>query len=385
MKALAPRFGISDVTLKKTCARAHIPVPDRGWWAKHYAGKRAVRPSLPLRLPGMDDEVIVGGGRRYWYHNPSYEEILAPLPEPPSFPEPIEAVRDRVRPGIRKVGATRAFLAPHPVITALLKEDERRKENQHTSSYVFSWEAPLFDSPFEQRRLRILNALFLAVAGLDGKPWIRTKEPAGIGIEFHKRTVRLKLDHASPPKCTSRCDNTKPSAQSPLRLSILIEGEKERTGWQDGEAERLESLLSEIALEIVVTAELQYREAAIRSYEWRVKRKAQLEEEARQRTLEAQRREKERLAKIEKANVDRLLGEVAALRQANDIRAYVDAVCAALRNSTESSAPEELQQWHDWALAQTDRIDPIKGAAYLRPSDVDGATKPKSPSEDNEL
>jgi hypothetical protein len=33
MKTLSVKFGISDVALKKTCARAEIPTPDRGYWA----------------------------------------------------------------------------------------------------------------------------------------------------------------------------------------------------------------------------------------------------------------------------------------------------------------------------------------------------------------
>jgi hypothetical protein len=32
METLSAQFGISDVALKKTCARAEIPTPDRGYW-----------------------------------------------------------------------------------------------------------------------------------------------------------------------------------------------------------------------------------------------------------------------------------------------------------------------------------------------------------------
>jgi hypothetical protein len=34
MRALAAQFGISDVGLQKTCARAMIPTPDRGYWPR---------------------------------------------------------------------------------------------------------------------------------------------------------------------------------------------------------------------------------------------------------------------------------------------------------------------------------------------------------------
>ena len=48
MKNLATRFGVSDVGLKKTCARAAIPTPDRGYWAKKEAGKETFQAALPL-------------------------------------------------------------------------------------------------------------------------------------------------------------------------------------------------------------------------------------------------------------------------------------------------------------------------------------------------
>jgi hypothetical protein len=61
MKALSARFGISDVALKKTCARAEIPTPERGYSAKKDAGKSTLQEALPERPPGMADEVVVAG------------------------------------------------------------------------------------------------------------------------------------------------------------------------------------------------------------------------------------------------------------------------------------------------------------------------------------
>jgi len=42
MKVLSARFGISDVALKKTCARTEIPTPDRGYWGKKGSRKEYV-------------------------------------------------------------------------------------------------------------------------------------------------------------------------------------------------------------------------------------------------------------------------------------------------------------------------------------------------------
>ncbi|MGU4206547.1 hypothetical protein [Pseudomonas aeruginosa] len=40
MSVVAPRYGLSDVGLKKLCARLQIPTPMRGYWAKVKAGRR---------------------------------------------------------------------------------------------------------------------------------------------------------------------------------------------------------------------------------------------------------------------------------------------------------------------------------------------------------
>lgn len=46
MQTLAPRFGISDVALKKHCKRFNVPTPPRGYWAKVSAGEKLARAPL---------------------------------------------------------------------------------------------------------------------------------------------------------------------------------------------------------------------------------------------------------------------------------------------------------------------------------------------------
>jgi len=65
LKTLCSRFEISDVALKKTCARSKIPTPERGYWAKKDAGKPTLQVALPIRPPGMDDQVLIAAGQTY--------------------------------------------------------------------------------------------------------------------------------------------------------------------------------------------------------------------------------------------------------------------------------------------------------------------------------
>jgi len=42
------------------------------------------------------------------------------------------------------------------------------------------------------------------------------------------------------------------------------------TSWQDDNAQKLESRMTDIAVQVILTAEIHYREGTLRQYEWRV-------------------------------------------------------------------------------------------------------------------
>jgi hypothetical protein len=53
------------------------------------------------------------------------------------------------------------------------------------------------------------------------------------------------------------------------------------------------------------------------------------------------------------------------LRRAIDIRAYVAAAQAIVANETAPISAEKMQFWSKWALAQADRIDPVRSARFI--------------------
>lgn len=191
---LAIRFGISDVALKKTCDRAAIPTPDRGYWAKKQAGKPTIQISIPKRPPGMNDEVLLGAGNNnyYPYGSRTEEELLGPLRPTPEFTESLEQVRESIKKAVGKISVPREVRIWHPAIDRLLKEDDRRREAQRSDSY--SWDKPLFDSLIKQRRLRLLNSLFVGVARMNGKPRINGREARDIYLPIYEQAVFIDLD-----------------------------------------------------------------------------------------------------------------------------------------------------------------------------------------------
>lgn len=366
MKILAPRFGISDVALRKTCERAKVPTPGAGHWAKKAAGKSTSQEALPERPPGMDDEVVIGAGQSYWHSGWSEEELLGSLPPPPEFEEPIERVRERIAKTVGKLTVPREVRIWHPALDRLLKEDEQRRERQRASSYLSSWDAPRFDTPFERRRLRVLNTLVLAAGTMDGKSSISDHEGRSLHLRFHQRHVALHLDRAKRTRSRGHGTNSTDADEAKLSLSILqsIGSEEVRNVWQDDEQGKVETRITEIAVEVILTAELQYREGTVRSYEWRVQRKAELEEEERERKRQAERAERERQKRLEQARIDRLLKSAAAFQQAGAIRKYVEAI-RATQTANAVCSSDELEQWSQWALAEAERIDPVFGRKFL--------------------
>jgi hypothetical protein len=314
----------------------------------------------------MDDQVLIGAGQSYWYQDWKKEELLGPLPPPPEFSESIEAMRERIAKVIGKVTVSREVRVWHPAIDHLLKENETRREKQRAFPYPTSLNEPPFDLPFERRRLRILNSLFLAVGRMHGKPSFYGHEARECHVSFYQQHVRVTVDQ---PKQSSRSGNvTTSSGSNDGKLSLSVhEGPHTETplrAWQDSNGVKLETQMTEVAIEIVLTAEIRYRERAVHQYQWRVERKAELVEEERQRKLEFERAEKERQKRIEQARIDRLLRDAAAFQQAGEIRKYVEAIrLAQSRNGMSSS--EEFERWSHWALAQADRIDPVTGGAFL--------------------
>jgi hypothetical protein len=268
----------------------------------------------------------------------------------------------------------------HPAIDRIIKENETRREKERASPYSMSLNEPQFDLPFERRRLRILNSLFLAVGRMNGKPSFSSHEARECHVSFYQQHVRVTLDQ---PKLSSRRGNVTTSGGANAgRLSLSIhEGPNTETAlktWQDSDGGKLETQMTEVAVEIVLTAEIRYRERAIHQYQWRVERKAELEEEERQRKLKAEHVEKERQKRIEQARIDRLLRDAEAFQQAGEIREYVEAIgLAQSRNGMSSS--DEFERWSQWVLAQADRMDPITSGAFLTAmQDEDDTTTPKN-------
>ena len=355
IRTVAKRLEISDVALAKACRRSNVPLPARGHWAKRDAGKKVFQPALPVRGFGETDLIEFGRRRTWWWAGVSDEEILnSPIPAAPSFPESLEEVAKRAQSLIGKVAVPRSLARAHPIIARRLEEDEARRQRYEKSPYPYSWDKPLFDSPLEQRRLRIVNALFLALSRCGCIPARQRGQDREFSVRVGDQHVRFSLE----PCSTRGSARRKPGSERlELKLSLYEPPDNVRHSWVDQEQTCLEDAISDISTGLLVAGEWIYRATLERRHAWRVERKQELEEKIREQELAAMRREQEEREKAAKKRLHGLLSEAARWRRAADIRAYVNAVLQQVRPTN------EISTWAEWARAEADRIDPLTNGA----------------------
>lgn len=368
-RAVAKQLGVSDVGLAKACRRANLLLPPRGYWAKLAAGKKVVRPGLPARAPGMSDKVVLGSDRWNWGQGITLD---TPVPVEPVFAEPLEEIGDRVRKQMGKVSAARDLEHAHPKLVNLLVVDEQRRKKQSESPYP-SWDPPIFDSPVEQRRLRLLSGLMRALDQVGVGVSVRGREGRELSASVGSQCVAFDIDLIA--KIVRPKTNLRVPDGLACRIIAHHDSDQVLESWSDSDG-KLERRLADVAVAIVVRGERNYRTAISQNREWIITRKAELVEEARRLDAEQRRLEHERAVRLQKARVDRLLAQARALAEADEIRAYVLAVEARQSELASRFSHDELFEWRTWALEQAQLIDPLSNGQFLAaiPDEPDSST-----------
>lgn len=353
--ALAKEFGISDVALGKACARARVPVPPRGYWATRAVGKPVRQIPLPPR--GLGESISVEIGRSVSWH---YGEPVGELPAPPEFPETLEVVIERAKKQVGKASVAWSLEKPHPRVARLLDEDDERRKRAAVERYPL--QVPKFDSPPAKRRLRLINALFLALSRANCPPSCRGDEAEELGATVGHQHVAFSVMPEKRSRRRDRLfgpDDTK--ARLPLRITVAAGSQCPvglKTEWRDSDGTSLEHCLQDIVVHILVFGELRYRARVLQHYEWLAERKREQDDAARAARERAEQERRESLLRKEAARRDRLFGQAQDWKRAVDIRAFV----AAIRVHPEAMQhPEALDRWVAWALSQADALDHTQG------------------------
>jgi hypothetical protein len=351
LSRLRNTIGISDVAIAKHCRKADIPIPERGYWNKLQAGKPVRRVPLSPRDLATADTIEMGGTL-----TPELKARITGEPGVEADPEDIDVLTERFRKRLGKVNAPRDLSRADPAIAKLLKRDETIR--QKMAEGQFYWEKPRFESPYERRRLRILNAIFLAFARVGGgSGYFRDNEAREVSIHG-PAAVSITLDTQKRRNHRGRGQLEAADAKETLVLSAEVGRHHPGVvaSWSDDESGKLEDRLTEIVVGLAVVSEHESRRWKAEMAEWRRKQEAEEAEARRKAKEKAERMERERIAAEQQAKLDGLLAEATAWKNAALIREYVEAKIAQAEEST-----PELEAWVQFALTEANRIDPIAG------------------------
>lgn len=184
---VAKDLGISDVALGKICKKANIPVPPRGYWRMRESDQRRVRIPLPERGLGQSASITIGRERGSWWQEP-----IGVLPPAPEFPESLASINQRARQIGAKVTVPRSLERPHRLVAKLLDEDELRRQKTAESPYYR--DKPRFDAPAARRRLRLINAMFIAISKIGARPDYHGKEANELYAHVGDQMVRFAIE-----------------------------------------------------------------------------------------------------------------------------------------------------------------------------------------------
>jgi len=342
MRDVAKTLGLSDNGLRKHCAKAFVPLPPQGHWNKVQAGQTVKTIPLPPRPPGVTGEITIGQwDYREHERRLKEEEAVAPV-----FDEPISTVRERVARNLGIVAAAKNLSPPHAAFRRQVEDDARRTAQS-------TWHTPIFVSPLEKRRLRILQGLFYGLSRLDCSVTVQGAETRTIYVGVGHQTVSIALERSQTRR---RSPDNKDVERLKFTILTGAGSETERISWTDTDEQQLEGQLSSIATEIIVAGEMQYREHQEWTYREKIRRREEMRQAEIRRKLEAEKAERERLIKLEADRLKRLTDSAENYHLAQKIRTFVSTV---VDMPAECVDQVRIARWKQWALIQADRLDPI--------------------------
>lgn len=357
MRDLAAKLELSDTGLKKALVSSGVVTPPQGYWNKVRAGKPVPQAPKPEeRRPGEEGRVRVD--KRF----AKVMRIAPPMSSAGPFatkyvPEDLEQLQRQELAAVGKATVPKSLDRPHKSLRALLTKESKRKEKFASSGW--NWDAPLFDSPVAKRQLRILNALFLTLVrrGHDGDVYEHDRKlhaRAFVGDTSLSLEVVLKDQHQ-----TSRySDHNKIIANLPPTTPLTVKVDQSFDGkftqtWSDDDRGKVEAKLPDIVAGIITAGEAEFRRSL-----------KEAEERIEAQRIADEKQQQERLAALNLQRIGDLHKSGELLRKAQEIRLLVKNVREAVEK--DGSVEEvELLQWERWAMAEADKIDPIRTGQYL--------------------
>jgi len=344
MSKICKDLGVSDRGLAKACARANIPVPPRGYWARKDAGQEVPVAPLPPLKTGERDQVIID------------PQVFAC---PPQAPKPLEATPEE------RIPVPAELHKPHPITVTL--RQQLKSKNPDDYNMLLSSGPGLFalrlgpDSV--DRGLRILDALIKACIHRGFPLHLKADKPAQFDVNGELFTISIEdSSQRSAHRLTDQEKRDKARGHGwgiPLydyiprgKLTLKIDhgfNQPSRGTFTDGAKLKLEDLLHEILVSLLENSNARKAEKVRQK-----NREQRLAEE------NARRAEVRKQQDLESKKLKKLETDARDWTLAMHMRGYLaDLETKKSEEGADLSPEGELGQYLTWARQQADRLDPL--------------------------
>jgi len=347
---LAPKYGISDVGLKKICKKLNLPTPPLGYWTKIQHNIRVEKTPLPRLKRG---EPQIHTIQKFELNSKDNFEFSEEAKEIISEFGPIK-VPERLT-------------SPHPLVRKT--RDALLKAKSDKYGILHNWRIKHLNvrvsAGLLSRALRIMDCLikFFEKQGFEVSIG-NQNESTGTGVIIFEEKIKFyiqekshRTDHIPTEKEKEDLKrwhyasfdkyDYNPSGKLTLKIDAWsASGVRKR--WSDGKIQRVEKFLTEFVVNMVKVAD--------------IKRTDRIEREERMRRWEEERKrqaELERLRQIEAEHLRELENQANRWLKSKQLREYIYAVVDAASERGFSINDDPLKSWLNWANNHAKNMDPL--------------------------
>lgn len=343
---LAKEYELSNVGLAKICRRHNVPLPPAGYWLMLAHGRNVKKSPLPPLNQGEVDNIKI------------VSKELTLLNEMNRSGTITDNIINAI--GHSFIAVNEFKTKYHPLVVESQREFRERLKlynKLQEGERVYIHNIAVTKSSFD-RAISLMNNLFqlLELNGLR-----ITRKPGYNGGTYVKTNgvdIRLALKER-----TGRSENPDPKSFSKYQFhptgilyfeieDFYVDGA--RKIWSDTQSRRLEDVLNEVGIGVVVAAILQK------------KHDNELEEDRHKEEAERKIRQlKEEQQRKEQQKISALFENAQLWHTCNILRAYIKAVGDKhFSVTTIVEEREELEEWIRWALEKADIIDPVLNQSW---------------------
>jgi hypothetical protein len=350
---LAPKYGISDVGLKKVCRKLKIPTPPPGYWTRIRHGYKVKPKPLPkLNYAELSSYTI---------------QIKANNKEQEIGKEASDLVKREIqRP--KKITVPQRLINPHPLVSQT--RDVLAKATPDEYGALRPWRNKYLNIRISRdsltRALKIMDALIKAFESRGFQVWNETNKLPNTYVQIFGEKLEISLaekfsriDHV-PTEKEKKQKEKHPSLSYYPRWDYTPTGKLSlsmdvwcthgiRKNWSDGFTRKVESMLNDFIIGAIKVAGIKKQ--------WRLEREAEerkWQEEQRKREEEARQRE------AEEQRLRDLEDQAELWAKSNQLREYIRTVeKAATAKQCSRQFQEKAEKWLAWARRHADQLDPL--------------------------